>query len=250
MTGSIPPFISSIIRERVSTKGRIRPLEPESELECLNLPPEHVGAVRSDGPIKTWLATRADWDKRFAKKLEHFRKLKKADRANAVAAHFPQAGGDGTDVPPLTALAGWYDPKHAHEAGKAVDGVPKEQTSSLVSMWVKAGGEADQVRHEKAESHTMALEDKLTDMGIEPDVQEAAADAPVHEIRDHLEAAGSPAIERMDPMRTRVTRDRSDSVLRLRANSLRDRSDSGRSRSNTLRDRAKSISTPGAVAEE
>jgi hypothetical protein len=167
-------------------------MEPEGELPALNLGPDHVGAVRSDGPIRTWLKTRADYDKRFAKSLAKFRALKHADRLNAQAARFPLAGGQGHDVPPLTSLAAWYDPKQAAEAGKAVDGVPAKQTSGLVAMWSKAGGEADRVRQEKHEAATTALQDKMEELGVEKEAQGAAADAPVEAVREHLEAEGSP----------------------------------------------------------
>ena len=35
----------SMIRERVSTSGTVRPLEPECDLPALQIPPEHLGIV-------------------------------------------------------------------------------------------------------------------------------------------------------------------------------------------------------------
>lgn len=47
-----------MIRERVSINGVIRPLNPESELQALNVDPEDIGVIK-EGPVKRWLEGRS-----------------------------------------------------------------------------------------------------------------------------------------------------------------------------------------------
>lgn len=54
----------TMIRERVSTRGVIRPLEPESELSAFSLPPELVGVV-SELALRRYLDGKAKFDKKF-----------------------------------------------------------------------------------------------------------------------------------------------------------------------------------------
>ncbi|TDL16124.1 alpha/beta-hydrolase [Rickenella mellea] len=58
------PFIDFMIRERVSTKGFLRALEPESELQACNVPPELIGVV-SELAARRYLKGRAIFDKKF-----------------------------------------------------------------------------------------------------------------------------------------------------------------------------------------
>src|SRR5262245_51409339 len=53
-----------MIRERVSTKGLVRQMEPEEEVPALNMTPDMVGMVNELG-IKRYLDAQNDWDKRF-----------------------------------------------------------------------------------------------------------------------------------------------------------------------------------------
>jgi hypothetical protein len=53
-----------MIRERVSTIGVCRPLEPPSELAALNLPPEEVGVIK-EGQAMRYLNGQKLWDKKF-----------------------------------------------------------------------------------------------------------------------------------------------------------------------------------------
>ncbi|KIM40342.1 hypothetical protein M413DRAFT_177504 [Hebeloma cylindrosporum] len=54
-----------MIRERVSTSGVIRPLQPEHELDALKLPCEHIG-VFSELTMRRYLKERTLFDKKFA----------------------------------------------------------------------------------------------------------------------------------------------------------------------------------------
>lgn len=70
-----------MIRERVSTTGVCRPLEPASELAALNLPQDEVGVIK-EGQATRYLNGQHLWDKKFhraAKQVEkHRRKNLKA----------------------------------------------------------------------------------------------------------------------------------------------------------------------------
>lgn len=72
LDGNTSPFPNHIIRERVSTNGILRPLEPESELPGCTLPIEKLGVV-SETAAKRYLEGQALWDKKYkgaAKKAE------------------------------------------------------------------------------------------------------------------------------------------------------------------------------------
>jgi hypothetical protein len=65
-----------MIRERVSTTGVCRPLEPPHELKALNLPPDEVGVIK-EGQAMRYLNGQKLWDKRFhraAKSVEKHRR--------------------------------------------------------------------------------------------------------------------------------------------------------------------------------
>lgn len=106
VSGIEPAFVNSIIRERVSTTGRIRAMEPESEIEALNMPIEQVGVISQRGPAKKWLAKRAEWDQKFAKELNDMRKNKEEDRKLAEKEGFLTRDLHG-ERPPLSAAVAW-----------------------------------------------------------------------------------------------------------------------------------------------
>ncbi|PSR74943.1 hypothetical protein PHLCEN_2v9432 [Hermanssonia centrifuga] len=57
--------IGTMIRERISTHGVIRPLEPESELSAFSLPPEIMGQV-SELAMRRYQDARLKFDKKFS----------------------------------------------------------------------------------------------------------------------------------------------------------------------------------------
>ncbi|KAK4055202.1 hypothetical protein OIV83_000482 [Microbotryomycetes sp. JL201] len=82
-----PDYVDNMIRERISLTGVVRALEPESELECLNLNPEDIGVVK-EAPVKRYLAGKTIWDKKFksvAEKVQREREdnLRKSMREEA-----------------------------------------------------------------------------------------------------------------------------------------------------------------------
>lgn len=69
-----------MIRERVSTAGVIRPLEPEEELAACKMPPEHIARL-SDHAIQRYLKGRRLFDKKFG----HTLKVIEKERWNNIA---------------------------------------------------------------------------------------------------------------------------------------------------------------------
>lgn len=55
-----------MIRERVSTSGVLRPLEPEAELDAFHIPPEIIG-VLSELAVRRYIEGKGKFDKKFAK---------------------------------------------------------------------------------------------------------------------------------------------------------------------------------------
>ena len=72
-----------MIRERVSTQGIIRPLEPELELPAMQVPPELVGTL-SEHAIRRYVTGHARLEKKFARAIRHVEKqrMRNIDRAS------------------------------------------------------------------------------------------------------------------------------------------------------------------------
>ena len=82
------PFVEDgMIRERVSTRGVLRPLESEEDLPALHLPADELGMIK-ELPAKRYLTGQGLWDVRYsraAKTVEQHRKknLEKAHKDGA-----------------------------------------------------------------------------------------------------------------------------------------------------------------------
>jgi hypothetical protein len=59
-----------MIRERLSLHGTVRPLEPESFLQSLQVPPDEIGLIK-EKPVMRWLEGMHKWDRRY--KVAHER---------------------------------------------------------------------------------------------------------------------------------------------------------------------------------
>jgi hypothetical protein len=72
-----------MIRERVSTRGVIRPLEPEDELLALQVAPELIGTL-SERIVQRYVLGRERSDKKFARTIKCIEKqrLRNVDRAS------------------------------------------------------------------------------------------------------------------------------------------------------------------------
>lgn len=60
------PFTSHILRERVATNGKIRPMEPSSDITALNWPAE-MTCVVTEPCARRYLEGQATWDEKYAK---------------------------------------------------------------------------------------------------------------------------------------------------------------------------------------
>lgn len=87
-----------MIRERVSTRGVIRPLESESELDAFQVPPEMIGAF-SELAVRRYLNAQAKFDHKFSgvqkaidKRRRHNLELAKKD----IYRNMAQLQGDVT----------------------------------------------------------------------------------------------------------------------------------------------------------
>lgn len=65
-----------MIRERVSTQGIIRPLEPPDKIDGLHVPPEIIG-VLSERAVRRYLEGKALFDRKYAKELLTIEKERK-----------------------------------------------------------------------------------------------------------------------------------------------------------------------------
>ena len=61
----------TMIRERVSTRGVIRALEPESELSAFRLPPELIGEI-SELAVRRYMDGTQKFGKKFGKTAKLF----------------------------------------------------------------------------------------------------------------------------------------------------------------------------------
>ncbi|KAI1802004.1 alpha/beta-hydrolase [Daldinia bambusicola] len=135
----LPPFKNHMIRQRVSRHGVIRHLEPASELVGCTMDRESVGVVK-ETPVRRWLETRAQWNKRYGsiRTKIHKRRLKE------MAAGY--VGFDG-ETPPPASLA-------SRRRG-AEDGAEKKRTKSmglaLWSLWGSKHDEATVIRENEAD---------------------------------------------------------------------------------------------------
>ncbi|TCD60789.1 hypothetical protein EIP91_009518 [Steccherinum ochraceum] len=68
--------LDTMIRERVSTRGAIRPLEPEAELSAFALPPELIGVV-SELAMRRYIDGKAKFDRKFRKSVKTIEKRRK-----------------------------------------------------------------------------------------------------------------------------------------------------------------------------
>lgn len=60
-----PDYVDGMIRERVDVFGRVRPLEPESDLPALSIDHKTVGVIK-EGPVRRWVQGKQIWDHKFS----------------------------------------------------------------------------------------------------------------------------------------------------------------------------------------
>ena len=77
-----------MIRERVSSHGILRPLEPASELGALQMPTDEIGMIK-EGPALRYLTGQYLWDKKY----KHARKKVAQHRQRNLRAHAKDVRG-------------------------------------------------------------------------------------------------------------------------------------------------------------
>ncbi|KAK8864674.1 hypothetical protein IAR55_001926 [Kwoniella newhampshirensis] len=76
------PFADHMIRERVSTTGVLRPLEPASELSAFQMPQDEIGYIK-EGPAMRYLNGQALWDKKYRRVRERVGKKREKNLQRA-----------------------------------------------------------------------------------------------------------------------------------------------------------------------
>ncbi|KIJ65967.1 hypothetical protein HYDPIDRAFT_181064 [Hydnomerulius pinastri MD-312] len=69
----LPPWKEGMIRERVSTRGVIRPLEPAEQLDAFHVPQDIIG-VLSERAVRRYLEGKSHFDKKYAKEMQAIEK--------------------------------------------------------------------------------------------------------------------------------------------------------------------------------
>ena len=77
-----PSFHEYMIRERVDTRGKIRPMEPEPEMQALKMKPAEIGMIK-EGPAVRYMTGQAIWAKKFHKEAKRVTKRKAANEVKA-----------------------------------------------------------------------------------------------------------------------------------------------------------------------
>ncbi|KAF8261460.1 hypothetical protein EI94DRAFT_1745923 [Lactarius quietus] len=144
-----------MIRERVSTQGIIRPLEPETELPALQVSPELVGTP-SENAMRQYLAGHTRFEKKFARALRRIAKqrqqnLERASRDThlhvAALQHYlerdrPADGNmewelDVDERPPPSSIVARRDTDEALRLARVADKavLASEQVLSANNLW-------------------------------------------------------------------------------------------------------------------
>ncbi|KZL78109.1 lipase esterase family protein [Colletotrichum tofieldiae] len=137
----LPSFKKHMIRQRITTHGVVHNLPPESELPGCVMKSEEVGVVKGT-PVRRWLDTKAQFDKKFSSAKAKVHKSIIKDLADGYIDF-----GDG-EKPPPTALAG------RRKASEEL--IDRKKTKSIgLALWSLWGSKHDETtmgRGKKADS--------------------------------------------------------------------------------------------------
>ncbi|KAI0168964.1 alpha/beta-hydrolase [Hypoxylon sp. FL1284] len=135
----LPPFKNHMIRQQVNRHGAISPLPPASELPGCEMDRNEIGVVK-EVPVRRWLETRSQWDKRYGSIRAKIHK----QRLKEMAAGY--VGFDG-ETPPPAALASRRKPgEHVKDKKKS-----KSMGLALWSLWGSKHDQATVTREQEAD---------------------------------------------------------------------------------------------------
>ncbi|KAK8849496.1 hypothetical protein IAR55_004830 [Kwoniella newhampshirensis] len=136
---------TTIVAERVSTHGRIRPFEAIEAVPALDPAlREQIGQVHGGGAIQKWLAKRAVWDEKYSSSLDRWREIRKSDRIKAEReGYLPRdmSWVKSGERPPMCSVVSIWDEELARKVGESVDG--KKGKSMGMGWWMRMGTKAD-----------------------------------------------------------------------------------------------------------
>jgi acetyl esterase/lipase len=135
----LPAFKHHMIRQRVDRHGIIFPLAPENELPALQMDRNDVGVIKP-GPVRKWMAAKAEWDEKFARQKRAVLKRRVKEMARG------RSFGQGENPPP-SALAGRGREKD--EVGAKVRKGRKGIGMAMWSLWGSKHDESTMKREEE-----------------------------------------------------------------------------------------------------
>jgi hypothetical protein len=144
ITGTVPEFHENMIRQRISTHGIVRQMEPSADIPALNLPVDQICIIHP-GPTKRWLAAKQKWDTRYAKQKRHVQLARGREYIEAQKRGF--LGGKFVgEMPPPSALAGRPSVLMAME--ESMQAEKKKGKNFAGWMWGRMGGKEDREKEE------------------------------------------------------------------------------------------------------
>ncbi|KAH7883288.1 hypothetical protein F5I97DRAFT_1903823 [Phlebopus sp. FC_14] len=104
----LPSWSTGMIRERISTRGVVKPLEPTDELDAFRVPPEIIG-VLSEKAVRRYLEGKSTFEKKYAKDIQAIEKhrnrnidlAKKDIRKNLEELKASKARGGNRETKPV-----------------------------------------------------------------------------------------------------------------------------------------------------
>ena len=144
ITGSIPDFHENMIRQRISTHGVIREMEPAAEIPALNIQPEEICVIHA-GPTKRWLIAKQIWDVKYAKQKRRVQLARGREYIKAQKRGF--LGGNLLgEIPPPSALAG--RPSIQMAISEDQNGTLKKRKNLAGWMWGRMGEKEDREKED------------------------------------------------------------------------------------------------------
>lgn len=140
----LPPFRNHMIRQRVTRKGHILPLDPPNHLAACRLSPQEVGTIQGRTARK-WLEARSQWDARYATTKARVHDKLVRDLAQGYEIF------DEGEFPPPTAMAGRRKMGDHVTADKKAKRRRKSYGLALWSFWGSKHDKAILQREQTAE---------------------------------------------------------------------------------------------------